>query len=80
MGIVKQDDRWRLPDELWNKWHRCYYLGSHIPLGCHNPRDPDWAAMNAIFLCSGPAASGMPLTDEPDMIRCGNMKTDAQRH
>ena len=30
MGMVKQDDGWRLPDELWEQMHRYYRLASRI--------------------------------------------------
>jgi transposase len=49
MGMVKQDDGWRLPDELWEQVAPLLPPRKPHPLGCHNPRVPDRAAMNAIF-------------------------------
>lgn len=49
MGMVKQDDGWRLPDELWEQMAPLLPPRKPHPLGCHNPRVPDRAAMNAIF-------------------------------
>lgn len=49
MGMVKQNDCWRLPNEVWQQMEpllpppRKAYL-----LGCHNPRVSDCSAMNAI--------------------------------
>ena len=49
MGMVKQDDGWRLPDELWEQMAPLLPPRKPHPLGCHNPRVPDRSAMNAIF-------------------------------
>jgi transposase len=49
MGMVKEDDGWRLPDELWEQMAPLLPPRKPHPLGCHNPRVPDRAAMNAIF-------------------------------
>jgi putative transposase len=49
MGMVKQDDRWRLPDEMWEQMVPLLPPRKPHPLGCHNPRVPDRSAMNAIF-------------------------------
>ena len=48
MGMVKQDDGWRLPDELWAQMEPLLPARKPHPLGCHNPRVNDRAAMNAI--------------------------------
>lgn len=62
MGMVKQDDGWRLPDEMWAQMEPLLPPGKPHPLGCHNPRVPDRAAMNAIFfvlrtgICSSTSA------------------------
>jgi putative transposase len=44
-----RDDGWRLPDALWVKMERLLPGRPKHPLGCHNPRVPDRAAMDAIF-------------------------------
>ena len=44
-----RDDGWRLPDALWAKMERLLPPRPEHPLGCHNPRVPDRAAMDAIF-------------------------------
>jgi putative transposase len=44
-----RDDGWRLPDGLWAKMERLLPARPEHPLGCHNPRVPDRAAMDAIF-------------------------------
>ena len=44
-----RDDGWRLPDELWAKMEPLLPPRPVHPLGCHNPRVPDRAAMDAIF-------------------------------
>lgn len=49
MGLVAQDDGWRIPDELWQVIQPLIPPGKEHPLGCHNPRVPDRAALNAIF-------------------------------
>src|SRR3712207_6177645 len=43
------DDGWRLPDALWAKMEPLLPPRPKPPLGCHNPRVPDRAAMDAIF-------------------------------
>lgn len=48
MGMVKQDDGWRLPDELWEQMEPLLPARKPHPLGCHNPRVNDRLAMNAI--------------------------------
>ena len=49
MGMVKQDDGWRLPDELWEQIEPLLPPRKPHPLGCHNPRVDDRDAMNAIL-------------------------------
>jgi transposase len=44
-----RDDGWRLPDALWAKMEPLLPARPRHPLGCHNPRVPDRAAMDAIF-------------------------------
>lgn len=45
-----QDDGWRIPDELWSDIEPLLPPPKPHPLGCHNPRVPNRAAMDAIFL------------------------------
>lgn len=49
MGLVARDDGWRIPDVLWAKLEPLLPSGKRHPLGCHNPRVPNRAAMNAIL-------------------------------
>ena len=42
-------DDWRTPDELWARIEPLVPPRPPHPLGCHNPRVPDRAAMDAIF-------------------------------
>src|SRR5215212_4748765 len=44
-----RDDGWRLPDVLWARMEPLLPPRPKHPLGCHNPRVPDRAAMDAIF-------------------------------
>jgi len=43
------DDPWRIPDTLWCRIEPLLPPRPPHPLGCHNPRVPDRAAMDAIF-------------------------------
>ena len=47
---MKQDDGWRLPDELWAKMQPLLPPRPPHPLGCHNRRVDDRRAMDAILL------------------------------
>lgn len=49
MGKLVRDTGWRLPDELWERMEPLLPERPPHPLGCHNPRIPDRAAMDAIF-------------------------------
>jgi putative transposase len=48
------DDGWRLPDRLREKREPLLPARPPHPLGCHNPRVPDRAAMDAIFFVLRP--------------------------
>ncbi len=50
MGLVDRDDGWRLPDWLWERIEGLLPDPPEHPWGCHSPRVPDRAAMNAILL------------------------------
>jgi transposase len=50
MGVLRKDDHWRIPDELWSKIEPLLPPRPEHPLGCHNPRVPDRDAMEAILL------------------------------
>jgi putative transposase len=50
MGLVVEDDGWRIPDRVWAQMEPLLPPRPSHPLGCHNPRVPDRAAMNAILL------------------------------
>ena len=49
MGQMIQDSGWRIPDALWEQMVAVLPPRPRHPLGCHNPRVPDRAAMDAIF-------------------------------
>jgi len=49
MGLVKSDDGWRLPDEMWEQMEPLLPPRKPHPLGGHNPRVSDRAAMDAIL-------------------------------
>ncbi|MEY4544674.1 MAG: hypothetical protein RL685_869 [Pseudomonadota bacterium] len=49
MGLVTNDDGWRISDQLWAKIEQLLPARPRHPLGCHNPRVPDRQAMNAIL-------------------------------
>ena len=49
MGLVIEDDGWRIPDELWEDLEPLLPPRKPHPLGCHRPRVPDRAAMNGIL-------------------------------
>jgi transposase len=49
MGLIKPDDGWRLPDELWQQMAPLLPARKAHPLGGHNLRVSDRAAMNAIL-------------------------------
>ncbi len=49
MGLLKRDDGWRLPDDIWEVMEPLLPARKSHPLGCHRPRVSDRAAMNAIF-------------------------------
>jgi hypothetical protein len=62
MGLVVKDDGWRIRDEVWAQMEVLLPPSPAHPLGCHRPRVPDRAAMNAILLvlrtgCSGRSRS-----------------------
>src|SRR3989304_5302935 len=50
MGLLVRDDGWRISDEVWGRMGLLLPACPPHPLGCHNPRVPDRAAMDAIFL------------------------------
>ena len=49
MGMLKKDDGWRLPDEIWNQMDPLLPPRKPHPLGCHRPRVSDRKAMDAIL-------------------------------
>src|SRR5947199_843881 len=50
MGLVVEDDGWRIPDRVWAQMEPLLPPRPVHPLGCHNPRVPDRDAMDAILL------------------------------
>ena len=74
MGLVAKADDWRVSDELWAKMEPLLPPRPAHPLGCHNPRVPDRAAMNAYVndfkllattIASIPIARPQPTEDRP---------------
>src|SRR5947208_2888912 len=53
MGLVVEDDGWRIPDRVWAQMEPLLPEPPAHPLGCHRPRIPDRDAMNAILLVLG---------------------------
>lgn len=49
MGMISKDDGWRLSDDVWQRMEPLLPPRKPHPLGCHNPRVADRAAMNAIL-------------------------------
>ena len=50
MGLVIEDDGWRIPDELWECMEPLIpKVKDTHPLGCHRSRVPDRNAMDAIL-------------------------------
>ncbi|MCC6347752.1 MAG: IS5 family transposase [Nitrospirales bacterium] len=49
MGLLQKGDKWRIPDELWEKMEPLLPPRKPHPLGCHNPPVPARSAMNAIL-------------------------------
>jgi len=50
MGLVVKDDKWRIPDALWDEMRVLLPKPKDKhPLGCHRPRVPDRDAMDAIL-------------------------------
>ena len=47
--MTKTAKQWRIPDALWARIEPLLPPRPPQPLGCHNPRVPDRAAMDAIF-------------------------------
>ena len=58
MGLVSKNDGWHISEALWERMEPLLPPRKRHPLGCHNPRVPDRAAMNAILVC---AAHGVPV-------------------
>jgi transposase len=69
MGMLDKDDGWRLPDAIWEQMEPLLPPRKPHPLGCHNPRVPDRAAMNAIFFVLRTGAQWNAL-DATDICSC----------
>lgn len=50
MKQSKRDDGWRMSDALWGRIEPLLPAPKPHPLGCHRPRVPNRAAMDAILL------------------------------
>ncbi len=49
MGLIRRDDKWKIPDFLWEQIKPLIPKGKPHPLGCHRLRVPDRNAMEAIL-------------------------------
>lgn len=49
MGLITKDDKWRIPDVLWEKMEPLLPSRKIHPNGGHNPRISDRDAMNGIL-------------------------------
>jgi hypothetical protein len=49
MGMLKRDDGWRFPDEIWGQMEPLSPPRKQHALGGHNPRVSDRSAMDAIL-------------------------------
>ncbi len=47
--VTAYADKWRIPDELWQRIEPLLPPRKPHPLGCHHPRVDDRRAMDAIF-------------------------------
>ena len=47
--VTAYADKWRIPDDLWERIEPLLPPRKQHPLGCHNPRVDDRRAMDAIF-------------------------------
>jgi transposase len=67
MGLITQDDGWRIPDELWELMEPYVpQVKTEHPLGCHRRRVADRDVMNAIVFvlrtgCQWKALDGTSL-------------------
>ena len=50
MKVKGRDDGYRMSDELWDRMEPLLPAPKPHPLGCHRPRVPNRAAMDAILL------------------------------
>jgi len=50
MGLVVEDDGWRIPDQVWARMEPLLPERPAHSLGCYNPGVADRDAMNAILL------------------------------
>ena len=49
MGLVAKDDRWRVPDKVWEKMEPLLPKPAPHKLGCHRPPVPARQAMDGIL-------------------------------
>jgi transposase len=49
MGLITKNDKWKIPQEIWEQMEPLLPPRKPHPLGCHNPRVSDRDAMTAIF-------------------------------
>lgn len=82
MGMLRKNDGWRLPDEIWEQMEPLLPPRKPHPLGCHRPRVSDRAAMNAIFFvlrtgCQWNALNGTGICSSSSAHRRFQEWTDA---
>ena len=75
MGLVVADDRWRMPDWLWERLEPLLPPPPSHPLGCHRARVPDRDAMDAIL--ADRDAVERAQRDRHLFGRCGRLRGSA---
>ena len=83
MGLVSKNDGWHISEALWQRMEPLLPPRKPHPLGCHNPRVPDRAAMNAILFvlrtgCQWNALNATGICSSSSAYRRFREWTDAQ--
>ena len=83
MGLVSDDDGWRMPDWLWERIEPLLPAPPSHPLGCHRPRVPDRDAMDAILLVLRTGMQWNALERDRDLLlvarRIGAFRSGTRR-
>ena len=83
MGLVSKNDGWHISEALWQRMEPLLPPRKPHPLGCHNPRVPDRAAMSAILFvlrtgCQWNALNATGICSSSSAYRRFREWTDAQ--